>query len=174
MPSLQGVRMRISACGSGRQWHQTQTSGQRLIIVPSASWTLAISPVCLSSFWQNGRAQRGNRRIGEPQATCHPLPSAQPSSSAYIQVAGFTNLAWPPCRFRYFPHRLYVRQQARRSRVLGKISRRLRHPSHDKMLRVSRQNGRPSGVWVVTTKPRTQRGIFPCRIHALPYVKANL
>lgn len=133
-----------------------------------------VSPVCLSSFWQNGRAQRGNRRIGEPQATCHPLPSAQPSSSAYIQVAGFTNLAWPPCRFRYFPHRLYVRQRARRSRVLGKISRRLRHPSYDKMLRVSRQNGRPSGVWVVTTKPRTQRGIFPCQIHVLSYVKASL
>lgn len=58
--------------------------------------------------------------------------------------------------------------EARRSRVLGKISRRLRHPSHDKMLRVSRQNGRPSDVWMGATKARTQRGIFSCRIHAPP------
>lgn len=166
MPSLQGVRMRISACRSGRQWHRTQTSGQRLIIVPSASRTLPISSVCLSSLWQNGRAQRGHRRIREPQATgttASPsglfpvtrfqVPNPRAPQTSRLPASRF----WLGRRaaFDIF-HIAYMSvDEACRSRVLGKISRRLRHPSHDKMLRVSRQNGRPPDVWVVSTKPRT-------------------
>lgn len=162
--------MRISACRSGRQWHQTQTSGQRLIIVPSASRTLAISPVCLSSFWQNGRAQKGNRSIWEPQATCTTAsPSGLfPSNSMACRLHVSGRAAFDIFHIAYMSV-----NEARRSRVLGKISRRLRHPSHDKMLRVSRQNGRPSDVWVGATKARTQRGIFPCRIHAPPIRQGN-